>query len=771
VDLRVGSPRGGSEPLPLRTINRLEEGDTLLYRPLLRSGEQRKGEVAIVLVPVNKTAAGEKLVILIPKAANQPQEWKVPLRVSVVAFVYGPAGLSARRVKDFLSRDDDLVAQLADYAEKTAQTEALITALASPNSSVANVQSALQGFSSQYGLSTQIDRTAPPNQQAMALFKNLNPAIASYDPISPQGSQPVSQTAGLATSVAALFFGSPVGLAAGGTAMLLELRALAFPGAEFRSSFSQALPDDGLGLCGRRDATARHTRVAYIWASRVPNAGPPQLSIKKENSLPAAMNSPQPMIASDADWKVVDRARNWALQPESGKPIPIKVQKLGDTKMLELDLGQAVKPGRYTLVANWDWDHFQVKGQVDVKPLSDFAPARLVASSQDLLVAKTGKVPVTLEGSDFEFVTRVEIEKVNDKFASPAPVPFVLPEGLRRGLQERMDIQVNTIDLDPGHYKLLLSPVDGKTHPVNVKILSAPPKIENLPVVLNQGISTVEFTLKGQRLDLLNRLELARGRAELGAASAGETQRKLTLHMAPDIAAGTSLALRAYTADRSEPLTFSDAVRIAGPRPRITELRIYQPPAQDVQLENGELAGGAYLSAMMRVEHLQSNSVVRLGCEQAGGATVTLHLGERAGPVSLQQLAPEQVFLSFDTGVWLNGCLLDASVANGSEGESELYKMGRIVRVPEIDKFERTTEDAGGGEFNASLVGQNLETIEKTGWSAGQEEVVAVLPLPVPGEGQKQTLQIRIAAPPNRHAQLFVWLRGESKPRVTKIHP
>jgi hypothetical protein len=133
--------------------------------------------------------------------------------------------------------------------------------------------------------------------------------------------------------------------------------------------------------------------------------------------------------------------------------------------------------------------------------------------------------------------------------------------------------------------------------------------------------------------------------------------------------------------------------------------------------------------------------------------------------------APDQIFLSFDTGVWLNGCLLGATVANGSEGESELYQMGRVVRVPEIDKFERTTDDAGVGEDNASLTGQNLETIEKTGWSADQEEVVPGMPLPVPGEGQKQTLQIRIPSPPNRRAQLYVWLRGESKPRLTKIHP
>ncbi len=583
VDLRVASPKTGGEALPLRTINRLGEGDTLLYRPVRRSTEERKGDVALVLVPANKKATGQNLLILDPKPANAPQQWNVPWRVSVAAFVYGPSGLNTKKVRAFLSRDDTLVAALADYAEKTAQTEALITALSSPNSSSAAVQSALQGFSSQYGLSAQIDRTAPSNQQAMVLFRTLNPAVAGYDPISPQGTQQFGQTASLATSVATLFFGSPVGLAAGGTAMLLELKAVAFPHTEFRSSFSQPMPNDALGLCGRRDATPPHTKVAYLWASRVPNVGPPQISIEKANSLPAATKSPMPVTATDADWKVVDRARAWTVQPEGGKPIPIKVQKLGDTKMLELELGPAVKPGKYTLMANWDWDSFPVKGHIEVRPLADFSPARLVPSSQDLLVAKTGKVPVTLEGSDFEFVTKVEIEKLNDEFASPAPVPFVLPKGLRQGPQERMDIQVNTIDLDSGRYRLLISQVDGKVHPVNVKILPPPPRIENLPVVLNQGTTAAQFLLRGQRLDLLSRLEVAKGTAELGEAFAGDTVRKVTLHMARDLDAGTSLAIKAYTEDRSEPLTFSDAVRIVGPRPAIADVSVSMPPDQDVR--------------------------------------------------------------------------------------------------------------------------------------------------------------------------------------------
>jgi hypothetical protein len=769
VDLRVASARlGAGAPLPLRTINRLEEGDTLIYRPLLRSSEKRSGEVTFVLVPANKTAAGENLRILDPKPAKDSQEWKVPWKVAVVAYVYGPSGLNARKVRSFLSRDDELVSQLADYAEKTTQTEALIAALSSPASSVDAVQAALHGFSSQYGLGVQIDRTATSNQQAMTLFRTLNPAIASYDPISPQGAGGFSQTAGLATSVATLFFGSPVGLAAGGTAMVLELGQVAFPKAQFRSSFSQSLPSDGLGLCGRKDPAPPHTHIVYLWASRVPNSGPPQLSIEKSNSLPSSLKSPVPVAASDPDWKFVDRARGWALQAEDGKITPISAQKLGDSKLLELDLSH-IKAGKYNLVANWDWDRFQVKGHIDVQPLGDLGSAHLVPSSQDLLVAKTGKVPATIEGADFEFVTGVEIEKINDKFAAPAPVPFVLPRGLRQGPQDKVDIQVNTIDLDPGEYKLLVAQLDGKQRTVPVKILPAPPSIENLPVVLNQGISDIQFRLKGQRLDQLKRVEVARGRATLGPVSGG-SDRQLTLRMSPEIAAGTGLALKAYVENRTEPLTFADAVRIVGPRPMITELRIARPPDEEVQLGSGELAGDAYLSAILRVEHLQSNSQVKLSCQQQPDPAITLRLGQSAGASRLQQLAPDQLFLSFGTSGWANGCILEATIANGQEGESDVSRLGRIVRVPRVDRFESATDGTTPGELKAVLTGRNLETIEKLGWSAAESRPVETLPLPLATDASKQELTVVIPPPPEGQASLLVWLRGESEPRVTHLH-
>jgi len=147
--------------------------------------------------------------------------------------------------------------------------------------------------------------------------------------------------------------------------------------------------------------------------------------------------------------------------------------------------------------ANWDWDRFPVKGHIEVKPLSDFASARADGGIAGSPGGKNGQSAATRRGSDFEFVTKVEIEKVNDKFSTAGARPFVLSQGLREGPQERLDIQVIPSIWMPGQYKLLTHQVDGKEHPVSLK--NSCHRLHtsaNLPVVLNQGISTVEFNLK-----------------------------------------------------------------------------------------------------------------------------------------------------------------------------------------------------------------------------------------------------------------------------------
>lgn len=109
-------------------------------------------------------------------------------------------------------------------------------------------------------------------------------------------------------------------------------------------------------------------------------------------------------------------------------------------------------------------------------------------------------------------------------------------------------------------------------------------------------------------------------------------------------------------------------------------------------------------------------------------------------------------------------------MTNDGEGESAPHRMGKLVLVPHIDKIELTNAQAGDS-MRADVTGQNLEAIEKIGWTADRGDPVKGLPLPV-GDGQKQRLETMVdAAPDHPDPALFLWLRNESRPRVTTVHP
>ena len=303
----------------------------------------------------------------------------------------------------------------------------------------------------------------------------MNPQLAAYDPLTPSTGAKIGQTASVATAAATLFFGSPIGLAAGGTAMLLDLRAIAFPGTQFRSSFAQALHDGrALNLCGQRTPAPPHTRVAYLWVNRIPNVSAPSIRIGNADFIPTTQKTPVPVEVPDPQWKYLERTRAWALENAQNQKTPITVLKLANQKAIEIDLSKVkLAPGDYHLAGYWDWTPFQATGEVHVRPLSDFKRAKLQPASQDKLIAKTGKIPIALEGDDFEFTTKIDLKKADDEFATAQPVRFILPKGLRKGSQNHIDVQIDTGDLEPGEYALLVSQQDGKDHPVNIKVLLA----------------------------------------------------------------------------------------------------------------------------------------------------------------------------------------------------------------------------------------------------------------------------------------------------------
>ena len=85
-----------------------------------------------------------------------------------------------------------------------------------------------------------------------------------------------------------------------------------------------------------------------------------------------------------------------------------------------------------------------------------------------------------------------------------------------------------------------------------------------------------------------------------------------------------------------------------------------------------------------------------------------------------------------------------------------------VIRLPSIESFKLTDEAAGEGEYFGVLTGADLELIGQVGWNAESGKPIEGLPVPIVGEGAKQSLKVRLSWPsPTPHAPLFVWFRGE----------
>ena len=152
----------------------------------------------------------------------------------------------------------------------------------------------------------------------MLLLKALLPASNTYDPLATQSAQ-VQQSGGLAASVAGMFFGNAVGLAAGGAALFQNLKTALFPNTEFRSAFAQAADKDGLALCTKNQASKSKTRTAYLWAYRVPELNKPLVSLAGTPHLPLGSKSTLALkFGKGSTVKELERARDWRLTPAAG---------------------------------------------------------------------------------------------------------------------------------------------------------------------------------------------------------------------------------------------------------------------------------------------------------------------------------------------------------------------------------------------------------------------------------------------------------------------
>jgi hypothetical protein len=257
--------------------------------------------------------------------------------------------------------------------------------------------------------------------------------------------------------------------------------------------------------------------------------------------------------------------------------------------------------------------------------------------------------------------------------------------------------------------------------------------------------------------------------AVVDLCSDGTTERKITVRLEKLPPVGTTLEMKAYLNDRYEPLTFPEAMRVTGPLPAITASTPAPPTGMAIQLRSNEFPASYTLSASINVKNVQPASVLGLGCFGDANPRLLLHPGEETDAGSLQNIGTDSYFLAVETARWPAGCSVQARWDNAGAGRSEPFTLGRLIRIPQVDSFQMTSEDAGNGLHVGVLTGRNLETIEKIGWDLTTGFDVLGLPAPIPGLGQKQSLRVGLPAQPNPQAVLNVWLRGEQEGRVTTI--
>ncbi|MFN0106620.1 MAG: hypothetical protein ACKV2U_31560 [Bryobacteraceae bacterium] len=743
--------------IPIDRVNRLQKGDTIVFFPsdppvptdmsdarvaLLVLIDSRKTDSAGVdgrgkrpdFAP--STPSTGELRLLETKKASGRQEWTLPEDVAAIAVAYGPRGLDEDRMRNAATKDPELITQLAEYSEKTAQTEIVLSALTGRRGNDDHaVDAALQGLATTGGAS-KIDRTASLDQQTLSLLRTLNPAIGSYDPLAPEAQRRWQQSATLATSVAGLFFGNTVGLAGGGAAFFLNMRSLMFPKTELRSALLREAPE--AALCAAKPNASR-TKFAYLWARRMPGGAAPRLQLVQPVHLAIGVPAALPVEASDTELANAGRAFRWMLVDSNGGVIDIPVTVPANDKSLRVaQVPRNAKPGSYRLMADWDWTSAPVGGEITLHAVPELPWLRLTPDSADRLVTNAGAVRARLTGATTFFITGLHLLRLGDPLAKPIPLTFAAgPQG------DWLEFEVNTDGLPVGPYALTIAQQGGGKTDLAIAIQPPAPKFENLPVAIHRdGVQTV--ALSGQGLDRIERLTSKYATIDWNR---GNRLAQVTLVGA----APPEIDMEAHVEGRHEPLRIASAIRALGPKPLITAVvRAPQQPGS-VELWEGEIDSAQPAAFSLKVRNLAAGEKVALACKER-------NLKPPAAEV--KRIGEDTLYLTIPADSPPN-CTLTATV-DGSNAAS----LGRTVALPVITGFALTDEPAAEPHtFKGALRGRGLEGIARTGWTAESSREAVALPAP---EGGEQKMEIAMPWPaPAPHAPVRIWLRGEVEGRLT----
>ncbi len=771
------TPPNSGRAIPIEKINLIERGDHLEYQPApgsVKHGKKSKAKIALVVVP-SAESVKQGVAVLPVKPAWEKAEWRAPYRVAAVGVVLGPQGLSEKKVSAFVRKNPALMPQLADYADRTSKIAALITTISKYEQSApgtANLQSALNSFSTQYGVKLPALSSSSSNTaQASAMLHALLPAVSSPQPLDSSASL-MKGSAGLAASMASMFFGSPVGLATGGAALFENLRESLFPRTDFRAAFAQPAGANDVTVCSGKAAAKPDTKLAYLWVQRVPNAIAPTVSLVQWERLPLAVRSILKVTtASVAQLPLVARARDWRLV--SGKKryaVPVHVAVESKDDLVSLDLHKStIPPGEYHLEADWDWTPLPVTGTLDLLPIPSLSAAALTPGSSDRLVQGNGVVPVGVTGADFEFVNWVGLENKADSTASPTELAFRMDGTPGKSTSLRLEVDCDIFKA--GNYSLELRQRNGAMQSVPLLVHPPNPRLAGLPLRVNFGSPQQTVVLKGSGLDRIQRITSANAIWALAplAATQNAAERQATVRLEAGARVGNQIAAQIFVSGISKPISVPNVLEVIGPLPEIVKVRKSLGESPGVALFPGEIPSGSVVSFLLSVEHAGSAPMLHLFCGQSGDAALLLAPGARKDSAEFDAAGSGSFYLSLDPGrIGYSGCALTATIENQATGTSAPATLGRVMLLPQIDKFTLGDRKAADGSYIGTLTGRHLQQISKTGWDPNRGFDVLGIPTPVGGQPGEQTLEIAMPwPPPEPEAPLFIWLQGETRGRRT----
>lgn len=312
-------------------------------------------------------------------------------------------------------------------------------------------------------------------------------------------------------------------------------------------------------------------------------------------------------------------------------------------------------------------------------------------------------------------------------------------------------------------------PVKSRTRPVYMwawRIQGPPaPRLQGLPYRANLGPPVIRIPLQGTNLENIRGVSTS-----LEGATVSFVAEPPSIELKPPAGAkkGERIDLRFEVEDSPAPLVLANAIELLDARPVLERAQATLANDLPLALKAGELPAAGFTAVALRTVGAGAMPAVHVECGDPVMTLkkLTLRPGEQTAGARLRTVSPGELFLSFEPGaVGQPPCELMARVETG-DGLSEPLALGRMVRVPRIDKFTLTGELMGERVYAGWLEGEELESIEKTGWNEADGVPVSGAPVPVANSSSRQRLKISMPwPPPAPRAPVYVWLRGEEAGR------